>query len=145
METTFSDHSDRKLKVNSVFTHHFSGANLTLVTIHAFCILVLLEIFKHSTGLIFFSLVYSLKWLSREVSLPLLLISRREYRSMTVCAMNLAKITRITDTKMNCWRSWRNVVDKFDMSPEDAKKKSRTFAFFLFSAITAIIWKPVDR
>ena len=142
METTFSDHSDRKLKVNSVFTHHFSGANLTLVTIHAFCILVLLEIFKHSTGLIFFSLVYSLKWLSSEVSLPLLLISRREYRSMTVCAMNLAKITRITDTKMNCWR---NVVDKFDMSPEDAKKKSRTFAVFLFSAITAIIWKPVDR
>ena len=44
-------------------------------------------------------------------------------------------------TKMNCWR---NVADKFDMSPEDAEKKSRTFAFF-FSAITAIIWRPVDR
>ena len=24
-------------------------------------------------------------------------------------------------TKMKCW-SWRNVIDKFDMSPEDAKK-----------------------
>ena len=30
-------------------------------------------------------------------------------------------------TKMNCWR---NVTDKFDMSPEDAEKKSRTFTFF---------------
>ena len=65
----------------------------------------------------FSSLVYSLKWLSSEVHLPILLISRREYRSMTVCAMNLAKI-------------YRNVADKFDMSPEDAEKKSRTFAFF---------------
>ena len=47
------------------------------------------------------------------------------------CAMNLAKIyTRILKyIKINCWR---NVVlaDKFDMSPEDAEKKSRTFAFF---------------
>ena len=31
-------------------------------------------------------------------------------------------------TKMNCWR---NIAGKFDMSPEDAEKKSRTFAFFL--------------
>ena len=63
---------------------------------------------------------------------------------MTVCAMNLAKIYTRTNiptiTKMNCWR---NVADKFDMSPEDAEKRSRTFAFF--SAITAIIWKAVDR
>ena len=36
---------------------------------------------------------------------------------MTVYAMNLAKI-------------YRNVADKLDMSPEDAEKKSRTFAFF---------------
>ena len=45
------------------------------------------------------------------------------------CAMNLAKIyTRISIyTKMNCWR---NVTGKFDMSPEDAEKKSRTFTFF---------------
>ena len=36
MQITFSDpsdRSDRKLKVNPVFTHHVSGANLTLVTI----------------------------------------------------------------------------------------------------------------
>ena len=47
-----------------------------------FGILVLLEIIQHSTGLIFFSLVYSLKWLSNEVHLPILLISWREYRSI---------------------------------------------------------------
>ena len=31
-------------------------------------------------------------------------------------------------TKMNCWRYVAHI--KFDMSPEDAEKKSRTFAFF---------------
>ena len=84
------------------------------------------------TGLTFFSLVYSLKWLSSEVHLPILLISRREYRSTTVCATNLAKIyTRILKyTKMNCCR---NAADKFDRSSED-EKKSKTFAVF-FSAI----------
>ena len=53
---------------------------------------------------------------------------------ITVCAINLAKVyirisipyTKII-VKMNCWR---NVADKFDMSTEDAEKKSRTFAFF---------------
>ena len=39
-------------------------------------------------GLIFFSLVYSLKWLSSEVHLPILLISRREYRSTDDCLCN---------------------------------------------------------
>ena len=62
---------------------------------------------------------------------------------MIVCAMNLAKIYTRTNiptiTKMNCWR---NVADKFDMSPEDAEKKVKDIR--LFSAITAIIWKTVD-
>ena len=96
---------------------------------------------KLSTVLIFFSLVYSLKLLSSEIHLPILLISRREYRSITVCSMNLAKIyTGHKYTKKNCCRK---VADKFDRRPEDAEKKLRTFAFF-FSVITAIIWKPVD-
>ena len=43
---------------------------------------------------------------------------------------------------MNCWR---NVADKFDMSPEDAEKKSQGHSPFFFSVITAVIWKPVDR
>ena len=62
---------------------------------------------------------------------------------MTVCTMNfIAKIyTRISiPIKMNCWR---NVADKFDMSPEDAEKSQDHSPFF--SAITLIIWKPVDR
>ena len=42
---------------------------------------------------------------------------------------------------MNCRR---NVADKFDMSPEDSEKKVKDIRLF-FSAITAIIWKPVDR
>ena len=121
--------SDRKLKVNSAFTHHVSGANLTLITIS--CI-------WHSRAsrnnpafnrFDIFSLVYSLKWLSSEVHLPIVLISRREYRSMTVCSMNLADYKN-KYTKMNYWR---NVADKFDMSLEDAEKKSRTFAFFFCS------------
>ena len=37
-------------------------------------------------------------------------------------------------TRMNCWTNPTNVADKFDM-----------IRLFLFSAITAIIWKPVDR
>ena len=41
---------------------------------------------------------------------------------------------------MNCWR---NVADKFDMSPEDAEKKVKDICLF-FSVITAIKWKPVD-
>ena len=32
-------------------------------------------------------------------------------------------------TKMNCWRNV-TLADKFDMSPEDAEKESRTFTFF---------------
>ena len=68
---------DRKLKVNPVFTHRVSGANYFIPV----GIRVLLEIIQHSTGLIFFALVYSLKWFSSEVHLPILLISRREYRS----------------------------------------------------------------
>ena len=43
---------------------------------------------------------------------------------------------------MNCWR---NVADKFDISPEDAEKKVKDIRLVFFSAITAIIWKPVDR
>ena len=31
------------------------------------------------------------------------------------------------------------------MSPEDAEKKVKDIRLFFFSAITAIIWKPVDR
>ena len=42
---------------------------------------------------------------------------------------------------MNCCI---NVADKFDRSPEDAEKKVKHIRLF-FSAITAIIWKPVDR
>ena len=101
-----SNRSDRKLRVNPVFTHRVSGANLTLVTISCSC---------HSRAsrnypafdrfdILIFSLVYSLKWLSSEVHLPILLISRREYRSTTVCAMNLAEIcTRIRPNKNNSW------------------------------------------
>ena len=48
---------------------------------------------------------------------------------MTVCAINLAKIyTRISIyTKMNCWR---NITDKFDMSPEDAEESQGHSPFF---------------
>ena len=94
---------------------------------------MLLEIVKHSTSLIFFFLVYSLKWLSSEVHLAILLISRREYRSTDYCL-----ITRLPNefskdlyknkyTEMNCWR---NVADKFHMSPEDAEKKVKDIRLF---------------
>ena len=45
---------------------------------------------------------------------------------------------------MNCWR---NVTDKFNISPEDAEKEVMNNRLLLFSVITctAITWKPVDR
>ena len=36
-------------------------------------------------------------------------------------------------TKMNCWQNWRNVVDKFDMSPKDAKKVKHICFFSVLS------------
>ena len=94
---------------------------------------MLLEIVKHSTGLIFFSLVYSLKWLSSEVHLAILLISRREYRSTDDCLIIRLSNEFSKDlyknkyTEMNCWR---NVADKFHMSPEDAEKKVKDIRLF---------------
>ena len=90
---------------------------------------MLLEIIQHSTGLIFFSLVYSLKWLSSEVHLPILLISRREYRSTDDCLCNefSKDLYKNKCTKMKCWR---NVADKYDMSPEDAEKRRGHSPFF---------------
>ena len=101
----------------------------------AVSILVLLEIIQHSTGLIFFSLIYSLKWLSSDFTEGI-----QKYDCM--CNEFSKDYTRILKyTKMNCRR---NVADKFDMSPEDSEKKVKDIRLF-FSAITAIIWKPVDR
>ena len=86
---------------------------------------MLLEIIQHSTGLMFFSLVHSLS----EVHLPILLISRREYRSTDDCLCNefSKDLYKNKYTKMNCWR---NVADKFDMSPEDAEKKVKDIRLF---------------
>ena len=47
--------------------------------------------------------------------------SRREYRSMTVCATEFSKdLCKNNYTKMNCWK---NVADKLYMSPEDTEKQ----------------------
>ena len=47
---------------------------------------------------------------------------------MTVCAMNLSKdLYKNKYTKINCWR---NLADKFDMSPEDAVKRRGHLPFF---------------
>ena len=110
MKITFSDPSDcsdRKL-------HMLHARIWRWLPFHAFGVLVLLEKMHLSAGLIFFSLVYSFKWLSREVNLPILLIQKHD------CLCNeLSKHYSNECTKMNCWI---NVADKFDMSPEDAEK-----------------------
>ena len=47
---------------------------------------------------------------------------------MTVCAMKFSKdLYKNKYTKMNCWR---NAADKFDMSPEDAKRKVKDIRLF---------------
>ena len=92
---------------------------------------MLLEIIQHSTGLIFFSLVYSLKWLSSDVHLPIHPDFTEGILKYDCLCHEFSKDYKNKYTRMNCWT---NVADKFDM-----------IRFFLFSAITAIIRKPVDR
>ena len=64
----------------------------------------------------------------------------QKYEYDCLCNEFSKDLYKIKYTKMNCWR---NVADKFDMSPEDAEKSQGHSPFF--SAITTIIWKPVDR
>ena len=87
---------------------------------------MLLEIIQHSTDLIFFSFVYSLKWFSSEVHLPILLIQKYD----CLCNEFSKDLYKNKYTKMNCRR---NVADKFDVSPEDAEKKVKDIRLFLLS------------
>ena len=74
---------------------------------------MLLKIIQHLTGLIFFSLVYSLKWLSSEVHLPIPADFTEGILKYDCLCNEFSKDYKNKYTRMNCWT---NVADKFDMT-----------------------------